>query len=108
MKGLAVTSRSPLRRRAGLAVLTMSTAVLGLVAPATALAEQPPPAPEQPVPANAKQLDSRDRALVAEAEKAGKPSVTVLVAAEKGRADAAAAELRSIGATVKSVEKDVD
>lgn len=86
----------------------MSTAVLGLVAPATALAEQPPPAPEQPVPANAKQLDSRDRALVAEAEKAGKPAVTVIVAAEKGRADAAAAELRALGANVKSVEKDVD
>ncbi|MCE7006211.1 S8 family serine peptidase [Kibdelosporangium philippinense] len=107
MKGLAVTSRSPLRRCAGLAVLAFSTAALGLAVPAAALAAQPP-APEQPVPGNEKTLDSRDRALVAEAVKAGKQSVTVLVAAEKGRADAAANELRSIGANVKSVEKDVD
>jgi len=105
MKGLAVTSRSPLRTRAGWAVLAMSTAVLGLAAPTSAIAAQPP---EQPVPADQKQLDSRDRGLVAEAEKAGKKSVTVLVAAEKGRADAAADELRSIGANVRSVEKDVD
>ncbi|ALG13482.1 serine protease [Kibdelosporangium phytohabitans] len=107
MKGLAVTPRSPQRRRAGWAVLAMSTAVLGLATPTAALAEQPAP-PEQPVPSDAKQLDSRDRALVAEAEKAGKPSVTVLVAAEHGRADSAASELRAIGANVKSVEKDLD
>ncbi|TCO65839.1 S8 family serine peptidase [Actinocrispum wychmicini] len=87
-----------------MAVLALSTALFGLSTPA-AFAQ--PPA-EQPVPASDKQLDARDRALVAAAEQEGRPEVSILVAAEKGRSDAAAAELRSIGAKVRSTEKDVD
>ncbi|MBP2322996.1 subtilisin family serine protease [Kibdelosporangium banguiense] len=83
----------------------MSTALLGLAAP-SALAVQP--TPEQPVPADKKSLDSNDRALIAEAEKTGKTEVTILVAAEKGKTDAAADELRRLGSVVKSVDKDVD
>ncbi|MET0132025.1 MAG: S8 family serine peptidase [Kibdelosporangium sp.] len=98
------TARSHPRQRAGLAVLALSTALLGFAAPAAFA----PPTQEQPVPAADKELDSRDRALVADAERAGKPEVTILVAAEKGRAEAAANELRALGATVASVEKDVD
>jgi subtilisin family serine protease len=87
-------------------VLALSTAALGLVTPnAVAVAAQPP---EKPVPSSEKQLGSRDRGLIAAAEQAGKHEVTILVAAEKGRIDAAANELRSIGAVVQSVEKDVD
>jgi subtilisin family serine protease len=100
------TRRSASRYRAGWAVLALSTAVLGLAAP-TALA-QPTTEQEVPVSASDKQLDARDRGLVAAAEKAGAREVTILVAAEKGRTDAAAGELRSIGATVQSAEKDVD
>jgi hypothetical protein len=92
------------RFRAGWVVLALSTAALGLAAPAAFA--QPPT--EQPVPASDKQLDSRDRALVAAAEQAGTPEVTILVAAEKGRTDDAANALRAIGATVQSAEKDVD
>jgi subtilisin family serine protease len=101
---VVITPRSAARNRAGWAVLALSTAMLGLAAP-TALAQ---PTIESPVTTADKQLDSRDRALVAAAEQAGKPEVTILVAAEKGRTDAAASELRSIGANVQSTEKDVD
>lgn len=92
------------RSRAGLAVLVMSTALLGLSTPAAFA--QPPS--DQPVPTSDKQLDARDRALVAAAEQEGRPAVTILVAAEKGQSDAAADQLRSIGAKVTSTEKDVD
>jgi subtilisin family serine protease len=88
-----------------MAALALSTAILGLAAPG-ALAVQPPP--EQPVPSGQKQLDARDRGLIAEAEKAGKQEVTILVAAEKGKADVAADELRKLGSTVQTVEKQVD
>jgi subtilisin family serine protease len=91
--------------RAGWAVLAMSTAMLGFAAP-SALAVQPPP--EQPVSADQKQLGSRDRALIAEAEKTGKTEVTILVAAEKGRSDAAIGELQALGSRVDSVDKGLD
>jgi subtilisin family serine protease len=86
-----------------LAVLALSTAVLGFAAPAVA---QPPQ--ELPVPAIGKELDVRDKALAAEAERAGKPEVTMVVAAEKGQAVTAANQLRSIGGVVQAIEEDVD
>jgi len=91
------------RSRAGLAVLVLGTAMLGLAVPA-AYAQ---PA-EPPVPTSDKQLDKRDQALVVAAEQAGKPSVTILVAAEQGQTDAAAAQLTAIGGKVQATDRNVD
>lgn len=60
------------------------------------------------MPAIGKELDARDKTLVAEAERAGKPEVTMVVAAEKGQAVTAANQLRTIGGVVQAVEEDVD
>ncbi len=98
------TRRSASRYRAGWAVLALSTAVLGLAVP-TAAAQ---PTTEIDTPSAGKDLDARDRGLLAAAQQAGAHEVTILVAAEKGKSDAAASELRSIGAVVQSEAKDVD
>ncbi|HWO68425.1 MAG TPA: serine protease, partial [Umezawaea sp.] len=68
------------------------------------------PALAQPMPpAQAdKQLDKQDRALLVEAEQAGKADVTLLVAAEAGKIDAATAELESLGAVVEKADREVD
>lgn len=46
--------------------------------------------------------------LVEQAERAGKSQVTLLVAAQRGRAGAAAGELRSIGGVVRSTDAELD
>jgi subtilisin family serine protease len=57
---------------------------------------------------NGKQLDDRDRALVADAEKAGKPDVTLLIAAERGKTAVAVNELRSLGGVIQSTDEKLD
>ncbi|AHI00519.1 hypothetical protein KALB_7161 [Kutzneria albida DSM 43870] len=101
-----MTDRHPNpRRRSGAVLLAamLGVGTLGLAAPAAAAVEPPSATAKAP-----KQLDKHDRELVAEAERAGKPNVTLLVAAEKGRSDSAAAQLRSLGGVVESTAKDVD
>ncbi len=92
------------RRRAGITLLAtaLSASTLGLAAH-TAIAQQAPPATD-----NGKTLDAQDRALVADAEKAGKPDVTLLVAAEKGKTDAAVNDLKALGGVVQSTDAKLD
>src|SRR5438128_1099465 len=79
--------RSRWRRRAGITVLAtaLGASVLGVAVPVAAAQTAPPTSGA----ADGKTLDEHDRALVAEAEKAGKPEVTLLIAAEKGQTGAA-------------------
>jgi subtilisin family serine protease len=84
----------------------LSASALGFAAP-QALAQ--PLAPTgTTTAANGKQLDARDQALVADAEKAGKTDVTLLIAAERGKTDTAVNELRSLGGVVQSTDKKLD
>ncbi|MEO6089990.1 MAG: S8 family serine peptidase [Umezawaea sp.] len=55
-----------------------------------------------------KQLDKQDRALLVEAEQAGQANVTLLVAAEAGKLDAATTELKALGAVVENTDREVD
>lgn len=84
----------------------LSASVLGLAPQASAQ----PVAPSNPATgaASGKQLDKHDRQLVAEAVKAGKPDVTLMVAAERGRSDAAAKDLRALGGVVTSTDAKLD
>ncbi|GAA3844888.1 S8 family serine peptidase [Saccharothrix violaceirubra] len=87
----------------------MLAAVLGTTgfgfAAAPAVAQEAQGTPTAPAD---KQLDKQDRARVAEAEKAGKPNVTLLVAAEPGKVDTAVNELKALGGVVESTERDVE
>ncbi|HKN55763.1 MAG TPA: S8 family serine peptidase, partial [Amycolatopsis sp.] len=96
--------RTRWRRRAGITVLTtaLGASVLGVVGPA-AVAEQPPATPD-----TTKTLDKQDRAFVAEAEKEGKPDVTLLVAAGKGQTGAAVNDLKALGGVVQSTDEKLD
>ncbi|MEQ0560781.1 S8 family serine peptidase [Amycolatopsis sp. NEAU-NG30] len=98
--------RSRWRRRAGITVLAtaLGASVLGVAVP-VASAQQAPPVNGA---ADGKTLDEHDRALVAEAEKAGKPDVTLLIAAEKGQTGAAADELKALGGVVQSTDAKLD
>ncbi|MCG8925764.1 S8 family serine peptidase [Lentzea sp. CC55] len=93
------------RRRTGTVLLTavLGTAGFGFAA-TPAIAQNAP----QEQPAADKQLDKKDRELVDQAAREGKPTVDLLVAAEDGKTDAAVAELVALGATVQKTEKDVD
>jgi subtilisin family serine protease len=104
----AVIESSSWRRRAGLTLLAtaLSASTLGFVAQ-QAIAQ--PAAPTSPAAgANGKELDERDRALVAEATEAGKPDVTLLIAAERGKTGAAVDELRALGGVVQSTDTKLD
>ncbi|PRX50360.1 subtilase family protein [Prauserella shujinwangii] len=90
-------------RRAGAAALAGTVGVLGFAAPHAAAQEEPPPQP-----GDERQLDQEDRARLTQAENQGKREVTLLVAAQRGRAAAAAGELRSIGGEVQSTDKKLD
>ncbi|MBM7859288.1 S8 family serine peptidase [Lentzea nigeriaca] len=94
------------RRRTGTVLLTavLGTAGLGFAA-TPAIAQN---AAQQDKPAADKQLDKKDRELVDQAAREGKPTVDLLVAAENGKTDAAVSELKALGATVQKTEKDVD
>ncbi|MFI9384850.1 S8 family serine peptidase [Kutzneria sp. NPDC052558] len=93
-----------LRRRAGAIALAgvLGASAFALATPAASAAAAPTP------PGSAKQLDKQDRELLAEAERAGKPTVTLVVAAEPGRTDQAAQQLRDLGGVVQTAAKDVD
>lgn len=88
--------------------------VLGLAPPAggAPLADQTAqqaPAPQQ-APAGSSPddgLGKADRDRLAEAERAGRPRVTMLVAAEEGRTAAAAGELESLGGIVEQTDESV-
>nr|WP_308258228.1 S8 family serine peptidase [Saccharothrix obliqua] len=73
-------------------------------AAAPAVAQEAPTTP----PAADKGLDKQDRAHLAEAERAGRDDVTLLVAAEQGRLDAAVGELEALGGVVEQAERDVE
>ncbi|SER25387.1 pre-peptidase C-terminal domain-containing protein [Lentzea xinjiangensis] len=93
------------RRRTGTVLLTAVLGTTGFGFAATpAIAQNAP----QEQPAADKQLDKKDRELVDEAARQGKPTVDLLVAAEEGRTDAAVNDLKALGATVQKTEKDVD
>jgi len=87
-----------------------SAALLAAVLGSTGFGFAATPATAQPLPpAQAdKQLDKQDRALLVEAEQAGKADVTLLVAAEAGKVDAATSELKALGATVETTDREVD
>lgn len=89
--------RSRRLRRAGALALVGAVGALGFAAP-QAVAQQDPP----PQSGEERQLDRQDRQRLAKAEDAGEGKVTLLVAAQRGRADAAARELESIGGTVEA------
>ncbi|MGO1050979.1 S8 family serine peptidase [Crossiella sp. CA198] len=89
--------RPPRHPGAVLLLVCSVLAALSLTAlPATA-------APPGPV----KQLDKADRGRIAEARGAGRATVTLLVAAETGRAGDAEAELRGLGGVVRASEPAV-
>jgi len=98
--------RSRWRRRAGITILAtaLGASVLGVAVP-VASAQQAPPTNGA---ADGKTLDEHDRALVAEAEKAGKPEVTLLIAAEKGQTGTAVNELKALGGVVQSTDTKLD
>lgn len=88
-----------------------SAALLGVaVLAATPAAADPPAQPSQAQgqPDSSKDLGEADRAEVAAAEAAGKPTVTLLVAAQPDQLDAAADQLRSLGGVVQKTDATVD
>lgn len=90
-------------KRAGITGLIVAVSTLGFSAP-QALAQ--PPAP--PPPGDEEILDQEDLTLLEQAKDAGRSQVTLLVAAQRGRADAAAGELESIGGVVRSANEQLD
>ncbi|MFE2750804.1 S8 family serine peptidase [Actinosynnema sp. NPDC059335] len=99
-----INSASRWRHRTSAALLAavLGTTGFGLAA-GTAVAQEVPTAP-----APADKLDKQDRERLAEAERAGQPTVTLLVAAEEGKLDSAANDLKALGGVVESTERDVD
>ncbi|WP_020671320.1 S8 family serine peptidase [Amycolatopsis nigrescens] len=97
------------RRRGRIGITVLATALGASVLGFTpALAQTTTPDVPAPAVGQDKELDQQDRALVAEAERAGRPEVTLLVAAQRGRAEAAAGELRSLGGEVQSTDTKLD
>lgn len=96
-----------------LAVTTL--AVLGLVTSAALPAVAQAPANHgqaavqtQPGQGNDKELGDADRARVAEAQAAGKRTVTLLVAAERDQLATATKQLRALGGVVRKTDDAVD
>ncbi|PXY31082.1 S8 family serine peptidase [Prauserella muralis] len=89
--------------RAGVLALITAVGALGLGAP-QAVAQEPEP----PRPGDERHLDQQDRQLLQQAERRGESTVTLLVAAQRGRAGAAAGELASIGGVVQSTDRKLD
>ena len=94
------------------ALLGLATAVALLPAVAqpggTDTADATVEAAAQAHPKSDKDLGDADRARVAEAVAAGKPTVTLLVAAERNRLSAAADDLRALGGVVQTTDSAVD
>lgn len=104
-KGLCVVIKSGLRWRH-----RTSVALLAAVLGSTGFGFAATPALAQPAPSAQadKQLDKQDRALIAEAEQQGKADVTLLVAAEDGKIEAATNDLKALGAVVETTDQKVD
>ncbi|HEY3708678.1 MAG TPA: S8 family serine peptidase [Amycolatopsis sp.] len=96
--------RSRWRRRAGITLLATALGAAPVAVPAAYAAAGVP----QPPPTAGKTLDQADRARVAEAERAGKPDVTLLVAAERGQANAAVNDLKALGGVIQSSDPKLD
>jgi subtilisin family serine protease len=86
---------------------TMSASTLGFAAPQASAQPTTPVSPTAGAAAG-KQLDDHDRALVADAKKAGKPDVTLLIAAERGKSAEAVSELHSLGGVIQSTDAKLD
>ncbi|MFD8495042.1 S8 family serine peptidase [Amycolatopsis sp. NPDC059657] len=96
------------RRRAGITVLATALSASTLGAAPSAFAQEAPPSSPTAGASNGSELDTHDKELVAEAEKAGKPDVTLLIAAERGKSEVAANELRALGGVVQSNDTKLD
>ncbi len=86
----------------------MALMLLATLAPP--VAAKPPDAPAV-APGQGKSdrgLGKEDRARVAEAVAAGKKTVTLLIAAERGRLDEAAADIRALGGKVLATDETVE
>ena len=101
------------RRFARIAAVT--AAMLGLATatavPATAALSSgidPAAAATKAKPKSDKGLGDADRARVAAAQRAGKPTVTLLVAAQRDQMSAAADQLRALGGVVLKSDRSVD
>jgi len=91
------------RTSAALLAAVLGTTGFGFAA-APAVAQEAPNAPAS----TDKGLDKQDRQRLAEAEKAGQDTVTLLVAAEQGKLDSAADDLEALGGVVETTERDVE
>lgn len=95
---------SPIWRRRVSAALLASAVTVGTVtagaAPASADSAAPIDVPKSAPDEAADPLGSRDLELLAEAEAKGEPTVTVMVATDKGETDQVADRLTRLGATV--------
>ncbi|WP_328996001.1 S8 family serine peptidase [Kribbella sp. NBC_01245] len=93
----------------GLATASM-TALPGAAAPpgGTGHAAAAAAAANEPHPKSDKDLGPADRSRIAAAQAAGKKTVTLLVAAERGKLSTAAAQLRALGGVVLKSDGDVD
>ncbi|WP_028661649.1 S8 family serine peptidase [Saccharomonospora saliphila] len=96
-------TRTPWTTRLGIALVTGAVAALGLAVPSAAA--QTKPSSED---GEGREFGQEDRVLLQQAEQAGAAEVTLLVAAEPGRTDAAARELASVGGRVTETERDLD
>jgi subtilisin family serine protease len=96
-------ARQPWMRRLGVATAVSAVTVLGLGAPPATGQEQEPPRSGP-----GEELDLEDQILLEQAEQAGKSTVTLLVAAERGRTDAAKGELASLGGKVQDTDAKLD
>src|SRR5829696_4974258 len=102
------------RTVARLAVVTAAILGLGIaialpaVAAGASAAAPAGTAATQAHPKSDKGLGDADRARVAAAQAAGKPTVTLLVAAERDRLSAAADQLRALGGVVLKTDDAVD
>ncbi|EHR63414.1 subtilisin-like serine protease [Saccharomonospora cyanea NA-134] len=97
-------ARQPWMRRIGVATAVSAVAVLGLGVPQASGQQQEPPPQSEP----GEELDREDQVLLEKAEKAGKSTVTLLVAAERGRTNAAKGELSSLGGKVTDTDAKLD
>src|SRR5829696_7703796 len=99
--GLSVSDLSFKARRLLAAAAATGVTVGVMAVGGTAPASAGPSADAGPAKSTAKDvLGAHDRGLLAEAVSKGQEQVTILVATEKGHAEAVAAELAELGGTV--------
>ncbi len=96
-------ARQPWMRRIGVATAVSAVAVMGLGVPQASGEQEVPPQSEP-----GQELDREDRMLLEQAEKEGRSTVTLLVAAESGKTAAAKSELASLGGKVRKTDTELD